>query len=298
VQAEGFEMAPYLGLARGARTVFDDHNVEYLLQRSAWQTERQSPTRVHAAGYSFVQWRRLRSWERRYARESDAVLAVSKQDAQALSMLSGREVSLVENGIELASRPFRAPGEVAVPELLFDGTLSFRPNDDAARWLCGEIVPLIRRTVPAVRCWVVGRGPSARLTSFNYGNCGVAVTGAVPSVEPYWNRASVYLLPMRMGGGVRFKALEAMARGLPIVSTRLGMQGTGAEPGRDFLPADDAPSFARATVRLLESVDLRRQLATSARRTVAALDWAAIAPRLRRVYDRLEAGGDRGTDRC
>jgi polysaccharide biosynthesis protein PslH len=293
VQAEGFEMGLYLRLVRGARTVFDDHNVEFELQWSAWQTDRHSPKRAPLAAYSLIQGRRLREWERRYARENDAVLAVSAQDAQVLAALSGREVRTVENGIELASRRFQPSASSAAAQLLFDGTLSFRPNDDAARWLCREIMPSIRAATPAARCWIVGRGPSARLVSFNFGDYGVAVTGEVPSVEPYWARASVYLLPMRMGGGVRFKALEAMARGLPIVSTRLGMQGTGAEPERDYLLADDAPSFAAATGRLLASPELRARLAAHARRTVAALDWGQIAPRLLRVYDKLAANRGR-----
>jgi glycosyltransferase involved in cell wall biosynthesis len=114
------------------------------------------------------------------------------------------------------------------------------------------------------------------------------VTGTVPSVEPYWERAGLYVLPMRMGGGVRFKALEAMARGLPIVSTALGVAGTGARPERDYLRAERQAEFTAAILRLLDDPQLRRSLAASARETVAAFDWGRIGPRLLEVYERLE----------
>jgi glycosyltransferase involved in cell wall biosynthesis len=94
---------------------------------------------------------------------------------------------------------------------------------------------------------------------------------------------------MRIGGGSRFKALEAMARGRPIVSTTLGVEGTPARPDRDYLRAETPRQFADATLRLLADGVLRGRLAENARRTVAAHDWSRVAPRLVEVYERLGA---------
>lgn len=287
VQVEGLELARYLPAVRGVPTVFDDHNVEYVLQRRAFETERAQPRRAHAALYSLIQWRRLRRWEARVCAAAEAVLAASEHDAGLLRSLSGREVEAVPNGIDLAAIPFTLPGDQIRPNLLFDGTMSFRPNDDAATWLVRTILPGVRRQRPEVRCWVVGRDPSPRLVAANFGPNGAAVTGTVPSVEPYWERAGLYVLPMRIGGGVRFKALEAMARGLPLVSTALGVEGTAARAGRDYLRAERPDDFAAAILRLLDDAPLRRRLALSARETVSAYDWARIGPRLLGVYDRL-----------
>ena len=286
VQVEGLELALNLPAARGARVIFDDHNVEYLLQRRAFRTHLSQPRRAHAALYSFIQWRRLQRWEARVCRAADTVLAASERDSALLRALSGRDVVAVPNGIDLDGIPFRQPEAEGGPNLLFDGTMSFRPNDDAAIWFSRQILPLIRRNRPDVRFWVVGREPSPELVAFNFGRNGVAVTGAVPSTEPYWERAGIYVLPMRIGGGVRFKALEAMARGLPLVSTALGMEGTPARPERDYLSAERPADFAAAVLRLLDDADLRRNLAASARRTVAVHDWPRIAPRLLEVYRR------------
>ena len=287
LQAEGFELGAYLRLAGRLPTLLDQHNLEYELQRRAWQTERRRARRAPGALYSFLQWRKLLRWERRLVRLASAVLAVSETEAAALERLSGRAVDVMPNGIDLTARHFREPASHVAPELLFDGTMSFRPNDDAARWLCAEILPRIRGRWPEARCWIVGRDPSAALVRFNFGDFGAVVTGSVPCVDPYWERASIYLLPMRMGAGVRFKALEAMARGLPIVATALGMEGTGARPDRDYLRAEHPEEFAEAVSRLLKDVELRRDLARRARETLAPLDWRCLAPRLHAVYRRL-----------
>lgn len=294
VQVEGLELSPYLGLVRGPRTVFDDHNVEFLLQRRAWQTDRRRLRRAHVALYSFLQQRRLRGWETRVCAVADAVLAVSDHDAAILSRLAGRPVATVLNGINLTAYPFQPPRADAPPNLLFDGTMRFRPNADAALWFGREVLPLIRAARPEVRCWIVGRDPPTALTALNFGRHGVAVTGTVPSTAPYWERCPVYVLPMRIGGGSRFKALEAMARGRPIVATKLGMEGTPAEPGRDYLRAETPRQFADASLRLLADVALRSRLAANARRAVAAHDWSRVGPTLVAVYERLtgaQAGG-------
>lgn len=287
VQIEGLELSPYLALVRGPRAVFDDHNVEFLLQRRAWETDRRRPRRAHAALYSFLQQRRLRGWEARVCRTADAVLAVSDRDASILADLGGRPVTTVLNGVDLAAFRFEPPEGQIRPTLLFDGTMRFRPNADAALWFGREILPLVRRSSPDARLWVVGRDPLPALTALNFGSNGVAVTGTVPNTAPYWERSDIYVLPMRIGGGSRFKALEAMARGRPIVSTALGMEGTPAVAGRDFLPAETPREFADAIRRLLGDAALARTLAGNARRTVAAHAWSRVAPRLLAVYDRL-----------
>jgi glycosyltransferase involved in cell wall biosynthesis len=185
----------------------------------------------------------------------------------------------VPNGIDLAAIPFRQPSAQVPPNLLFDGTMSFRPNRDAAIWFASEILPIVRAQRPEVRFWVVGHEPPRDLVAFNFRPNGV---------ERYWEQAGLYVLPMRMGAGVRFKALEAMARGVPIASTKLGMAGTSARPTSDYLCAERPTDFAAAILRLLGDASLRQSLAMSARQAVTAHDWGRIAPRLLEVFERLE----------
>src|SRR5581483_4659396 len=174
------------------------------------------------------------------------------------------------------------------PALLFTGTMDYRPNADAALWLAREVLPLLRREAPAVRLFVVGHRPPAALVALGKCDRALAVTGSVPDLDPYWDAAAVYVLPMRTGGGVRFKAMEALALGLPLVSTSFGMQGLDAEPGRHYLRADRADEFAAAVLRLLSDADLRARLAPAGRALAEErFDWRHVAPRLLRAYASL-----------
>src|SRR5207253_1981504 len=123
------------------------------------------------------------------------------------------------------------------PILLFTGAMDYRPNVDAVAWFVHNAFPTIRRASPTAEFWVVGQRPSARVLALA-GRAGVRVTGAVPDIRPYLRAASVYVVPMRIGGGTRFKVLEAMASSVPVVSTRLGVDGIGVQESQQALLAD------------------------------------------------------------
>jgi polysaccharide biosynthesis protein PslH len=285
VEVEGIEMARYLPICRGRRRVFSEHNVESLLQRRAYEVDRLQPPRWPLAAYSVIQARKLARFERAACRLADRVLTVSSADARALERLEpGGRYAVVPNAIDTeAYPPRRDPPDR--PGLLFTSTFDFRPNADAADWFLDEVFPRVRVRHPDVRAFLVGRAPRPALVARGQRDAAIAVTGAVERLDPYWARATVYVLPMRAGGGVRFKALEAMAAGVPIVSTTLGMEGIVAEPGRHYLAADTAPAFADAVARLLDDSALRRSLAGAARRLVRErYDWRAVAPALLAVY--------------
>ncbi|HEX9114592.1 MAG TPA: glycosyltransferase [Anaerolineae bacterium] len=297
VQVEGIEMAPYApvgrtqqGPDRPALVVFDDHNAEYVLQQRAFLTDVHRPRRWLAAGYSVVQWQKLVHYERRTCRAADRVVAVSETDCAALQRLApGLEVTVVPNGVDLdLYRPGATPPltDLAAPALVFTGKMDYRPNIDAVLWFADEVLPLIRAGAPAAHFYVVGQQPHARLARLA-GQPGVTLTGRVPDVRPYMAGASVYVVPLRIGGGTRLKVLEAMAMGLPIVSTRLGCDGFPFQDAAEVRFADDPPAFATAVLDLLADREQAARLGRAARAYVAAhYGWDAIVPRLARVYPR------------
>lgn len=288
VQAEGIEMARYLLLCRETRRVFSEHNVEHRLQRRAYLVDRADPRRWPKALYSLLQARKLARFEAAACRLADATLAVSEEDAAALRDLEPRgRYRVVPNAIDPDAYP-RREGWPARPAVLFAGTLDYRPNADAARWLLDAIMPIVWETVPEARVFVVGRGPSLDLVARGQHDARIAVTGAVESVNPYWARSSVYVLPVRGGGGTRFKALEAMAAGLPIASTPMGMEGIAAEDSQHYLAGESPGALAAAIVRLLEDQPLRERMTEAADRLVRQqYDWRVVAPRLLDVYREL-----------
>jgi sugar transferase (PEP-CTERM/EpsH1 system associated) len=296
LQIEGIELAPYLDVVDevcgGSDTadrplvVFDDHNCEYMLQERAFLTDLNSPARWPAAAYSFVQWRRLRRYEAQVCRRADRVLAVSQADARALSrLIPGLDVTVIPNGID--TRVYR-PGAVepgAVDHsLVFTGTMDFRPNVDAVLWFWKEVWPLIRAEVPDAHFTVVGQRPHRRLDPLKEDRS-VTLTGWVEDVRPYIADATVYVAPLRMGGGTRLKLLEAMAMRKPVVATSLGAEGYPITDGRELILADTPAGFAQAVVSLLNAPARRAELGRTARAFVERrYDWRVIVPALEQVY--------------
>ncbi|MGD2164948.1 MAG: glycosyltransferase [Anaerolineae bacterium] len=290
VQIEGIELAPYLDAIRSAPrdplVVFDDHNCEYLLQQRTFLTDLYSPARWPAAAYSFLQWQRLRRYEADVCRRADQVLAVSQADGEALGRLVPElSVTVIPNGIDTqAYRLAHGASDRASNTLIFTGTMDFRPNVDAVLWFAAQVLPLIRAEVPDARFVVVGQRPHRRLARLRR-NPAITITGWVEDVRPYFGDATVYVAPLRMGGGTRLKLLEAMAMGAPIVATSLGAEGYPVESGRQLILADKPESFAEAVVCLLRDEERRADLRRTARSFVEErYDWSVIVPRLEEVY--------------
>jgi glycosyltransferase involved in cell wall biosynthesis len=245
-----------------------------------FQAEFRNPRRLQGALYSLAQWSKLGTYERVMMNETDTVIAVSDVDAQTLR---GRHVEpkVIPNGVDVSAIPFQGRRSNS-STLLFMGPLNYRPNADAARWLVDSILPQIRRLRPEVRLKLVGRG-AERLRGD-----GVDAVGYVDDVSPELAGADLMVTPLRMGGGVRFKVLEAMAAGLPVVSTPIGLQGIDAEPGRHALVARTAADFAAAATRLLDDPALALELARSARKLAEQrYDWSVIAPKYLALLSRV-----------
>ena len=144
------------------------------------------------------------------------------------------------------------------------------------RWFCAEVWPEVRRRVPEVHLYIVGKQPHARGCNAWAQDRDITVTGYVPDILPYFGGADVYIVPLRVGGGTRLKVLEAMATGLAMVSTRLGAEGIDLVHGEHAMLADSPSDFAEATVRLLQDPALRRSLGARARAQAEAhYDWRA-----------------------
>ena len=283
VQAEGIEMAGYLGLVPPEQRVYDAHNAEFLLQRRLASLAPSLAGRL----YSRLQWRRLERFERQVVATSRMTLGVSEHDANQLLALAGADadVRVIRNGIDVPSFPYLEPTADQPPNVLFVGKLDFRPNAEAVRWFVSDVL----QCLDGVRLFAVGAAPPDWLVNVGQRDDRVAVTGHVADERPYLRRCMALVLPITTGGGSRLKALIAMASGLPIVSTRVGMEGLDAEPGRHFLAADTADEFAACIRRLAEDLELRRGLARQARALVETrYDWSAIRGDLRAAYAWLE----------
>ena len=199
---------------------------------------------------------------------------------------------VVPNGVDCAH--FDALGTRADPPqdtLLFTGSLAYYPNVDGLHFFMREVFPQICAAVPTVRFLIAGREPPPAITAYA-AHPNVEVVADVPDMRDYYAKATVVVVPLRVGGGTRLKILEAMAMAKPVVSTAVGAEGIDVTPGIDIALADDPVEFAGAVVSLLGGQG-RSELAAAGRRLVEqSYDWESIGATLESVYERvLQAPG-------
>jgi glycosyltransferase involved in cell wall biosynthesis len=174
-----------------------------------------------------------------------------------------------------------APETAAVsePRLVFTGSMDWLPNEDAMRFFCHDVLPLIRVEEPRTRLSIVGRAPTAAVRALADEH--IEVTGTVADVRPYMRKAAVHVVPLRIGGGTRLKIFEAMAMGQAVVSTTIGAEGLPVTDGEHALIADGPRAFADAVVTLLRDARRRDALARTARQLVVDhYDWSVAAEAL------------------
>ncbi len=295
---EGLEMAAY-GLrardelrcrGRPPRLVLDEHNAEYLLQRRASEVVPRGWRGRLGALYSRVQAGRLTRFEERACLQADQVIAVSPADREALLAIAPRSrIAVVPNGVDTAAyAPLPTEGGPRPLTLVFTGRMDFRPNVDAVQWFCSEIWPRVRAELPGAHFQIVGRDPAPAVRALS-AVPGVEVVGAVPDDRPYIGRADLYVLPMRFGGGIRFKLLQALAMARAVVSTPAGAEGVeGLVDGQHLALAETAETFAVGTLRLLHRPEERARLGQAGRELVVArYDWQVILPQLEAALESI-----------
>ena len=267
----------------GLPIVYDAHNVEHwILQRFA-SARRSWATRAAAA----VEWRRVRSYERDACLASRLVFTVSDVDRDALAALTGPGVTFcpAPNAVDAAGLPDPPPPPRS-STVLFLGGLHWPPNADAVDYFVRDIWPTVRQARPDARLVAVGRDDGPVAAAIRQAP-GVTLTGWVPDIEPYVRAARLLAVSMRAGSGMRVKILDALARGLPVVTTSVGCEGIDVVDGEHVLVADTAADFARAVRRVLDDDAVAQALAANGRRL--ALERYDV-----QVIERRVAGALRG----
>jgi hypothetical protein len=228
----------------------------------------------------------LRCQELAAYRAADAVVVVTDDDRLALAAEPGMP-PLSVLPLVLPIRP-RAAGERA-RELLFVGGFAFHPNSDGVTWFVREIWPLIRAAVPDTVFTAVGSNPTPEVIAL--GDVpGVRVLGYVPDTNPYLDRAALSVAPLRYGGGMKGKVIEAMASGVPVVTTSAGAQGLGAVSGQHLVIADTAEEYAAAAVGLLTDPPRGKAMGLAGQQLAASLCGPqAVQPHLTGMIERLAA---------
>lgn len=251
------------------------HNIEAVIWERHWRVSR-NPL------WKAISWREYRTMarvERMYLRKADHVLTVSDTDRGFFSnIVPSEKITTIPTGVDVdyfnseLSAGSEKPGT-----LVFTGSMDWLPNEDAILYFAEKILPLVQERAPGVTLLVVGRKPSPRVQALAAKNPATQVTGTVSDIRPYIKSGSVYVVPLRIGGGTRIKIFEAMAMAKAVVSTSVGAEGLPVTHGENIILADEPEDFAARIVTLLSSEKERMRLGTAARQLVETrYSWPAV----------------------
>jgi glycosyltransferase involved in cell wall biosynthesis len=286
-------LSPSINVPDGlpAPMVLFEHNVEATI----WQRHASVPQHPLRRAYMRLQWRRMLRHEARECRRFSHVVAVSAIDAEIIRReYAATSVGHVATGVDLAyfCRPRPRPRDSH--QLVFVGSMDWIPNDDGIRWFVSEVFGGIQERIPDARLTVVGRLPSRDMRALAARNPAIEVTGTVPDVRPYLERAAVSVVPLRIGGGTRLKIYEMMAMGVPVVSTAIGAEGLPIRHGEHLLIADTADEQVSAVSALLLDPAGAERLAVNALRYLQQhCSWDAVAESFLAQCPRRSATGQR-----
>jgi len=218
--------------------------------------------------------KRLAQYEKKVAQIFHYSIFVSKKEAKLFYMQNPdiRNILAIPNGVDFDYfNPNQLPTNnqrltTNYPMLLFTGAMDYYANVDGVIWFCKKIFPYLIKKYPKLKFYIVGRNPTPSIKKLS--NPNIIITGYVEDIRPYYQKATIYIAPLRIARGIQNKILEAMAMAKPVVSTSKAFEGIEATPNKDLLLADSEKEFIEKITGLLQNPEKRESLGISARQTV------------------------------
>lgn len=248
----------------------------------------------YAENYPFLMLRpflyfdvfKMRYWEKKFWDQASKVAAMSLEDKQImLSQSPNLDVDIVPNGVDSNFFNKKIANRLKDPIILYLGNFTWLQNREAVKVLIDKVWPKIKKEVPRVKIWIIGKDAQKFFPHLSTDDIRVE---EVEDVREVYQQASVLVAPIHGGGGTRYKNFEAFASGLPVVTTSIGIGGTNAKDGVDVIIRNSPEEIAKAAIDLINNPDLARNLSENAKKLVKEkYDWDPIAKKLSGIYEEL-----------
>lgn len=232
---------------------------------------------------------RTEIYERKLLENFSKILVTSEQDKQAFLALDhsdryAERLKIVPNGVDVDYFQPNGALQKEADTIVLSGKMSYHANITMAMYLMEQIVPIVWAQKPSVKVWIVGKDPVKEVRNFaDHPN--VTVTGTVPDIRPYIQRAALAVVPMVYGAGIQNKVLESMACGTPVVATPKALAAIPAVPEKEVLVAEKPDEFAQKILYLLENPDAAAAIGKASREFIVRnYHWDRIADILEEVY--------------
>jgi glycosyltransferase involved in cell wall biosynthesis len=285
IHAETFYMMPNIPPTR-IPIILAEQTIEYLGYQD--YTKKANPLLRPLLGIDVA---KIKYWERSFWKKADKLITMSEEDKNFIEeeLHEKLNISVVANGVDLdffSKVKKRLPPN---PTVLFVGTFKWLPNIEAVEEIVKKIWSRIQTQLPSARLKIVGFSPTDQIKAYA-ADPTIEVLGGIEDIRDAFATAHVLLAPIRSGKGTRYKVLEAMITGTPVVATTLAVEGLELQNGQEVLIADTSADLATATVKLLKDPRLQKQLGSAGQRIVRrGYSWDIIAKDLDKVYKEFKS---------
>lgn len=273
------------------KVIFDAHN-------AVWTIVERMKENAHLflKPILAVEAKRVKQYEGALLRAVDHVLAVTEIDRnlleEAMHFSKAKDhdrvspITVIPIAVDTQKlKPVNR--RVGSKNIVTLGTLHYPPNADGIRWFFNEVFPQVQRRIPEATLTIIGKNPPQDFIELAESAPGtIKVTGYVEDLVPYLEESALMVVPVRAGGGMRVRILEAFAYAMPVVTTTVGLEGIHGTPDHDVLLADTPADFANRTIELLENASLQEKLSTNGRDLATGkYDWQAVLSAMKPIYE-------------
>src|SRR3989344_5342081 len=233
---------------------------------------------------------KLKFWEQHFWKKTNQLVAVSEEDKRVMqTLIPGISVDIIPNGVDADHFAIHKNKVKSPPRVLY-GAANFKwlQNVEAVDILLQKVWPAVHQSVPKAKLWIVGRLIPERFVKLAKMRDDIEVTETIPDVRDALKSASIMILPVKGPGGTRLKAFEAMAAGLPVVTTQVGGAGIQLEHGVNAMVADSPEELAEHTITLLNDKKLSAKIAKNGQEFVKKyFDWKVIVQLHDKIYEKV-----------
>lgn len=283
IHAETFYMMPHL-TESDIPTILVEQTIEYLGYESY---AKKAPTFIQPLLETDI--KKIRRWERHYWRACDKLIVMSDDDKEFIGkQIDQKKIEVVANGVDSAwfdQVPRKLTPE---PTILSVGTFKWLPNQEAVDFLVQKIWPEIKKLLPKIKLWIVGNAPTSKVISYGEKDPQIEVLGRVEDIRDAFKQAHVLVAPVFSGKGTRYKILEAMASGTPVVASKIAVEGLSIKHGTHVLTSNSAHELAELTVKVIQDKELWHKLSVNGKKFVSEnFDWQEISKKLDMIYKEI-----------
>ena len=284
IHAETFYMMPNIPKTH-IPTLLVEQTIEYL----GYQNYAKKSKLWYIKPLLYIDIYKIKYWEQYFWKKANRLVTMSDEDRIFIKKEIGdkQQIDVVANGVDMEffkSTQIEKPQD---PTVLFVGTFKWLPNVDAVEYLVEKIWPLIIKKIPNAKLHIVGFSPNKKILKYA-NNTSIKVSGDIDDIRQVYGRAHILLAPIRSGKGTRYKILEAMATGLPIVGSKLSVEGLPVIPGQHVLVSNNTHELADMAVSLLKNEQKQKEMAHKGKMLVKEkFEWKLISKELDRIYREL-----------